>query len=73
MATTESGTVQAPGRTLDEIRADLMRLEREVSHHYLYALWQQDRERGAVIADAAVDMHHASLTLGAFVYPIWPR
>lgn len=62
--------ITQPTRTLAEIRSDLMKLEREVSHHFALALEAQDRERAEDIAFAANDLHHAALKLGAFAYPM---
>jgi formiminotetrahydrofolate cyclodeaminase len=61
--------ITQPTRTLKEIRIDLMRLEREVSHHFGQALENQNRELAEDIAAAATDMHHASLKLGVFAFP----
>ena len=69
--------ITQPTRTLAEIRSDLMKLERERSHHFGYALDQDgpgaDRERADQISDAATDMHHAACKLSVFVYPLLPR
>lgn len=70
---TEGGIIEQPARTLAEIRSDLMKLEHEMSHHFMYAKWRKNQKQTEEIAEAANDMHHAACKLSIFVYPIWPR
>jgi len=69
ITTRELGTIHTPVRTLDQIRRDLMALEREVAHHALVARACGHDEDHDYLSDAQVGMHQSALALGRMVDP----
>lgn len=67
MARTKREIVMPPTRTLDEIRRDVMRLERDLTHHFVYALHLENQERARSISDAQEPLHRAARLLGDLV------
>lgn len=63
-ARTQRGVMIPPSRTLDEIRRDVMRLERELGRHVSYALYLENRARADAIGNAQEPLHRAALVLG---------
>jgi hypothetical protein len=66
---TDMGVIHPPTRTLDEVRRDLMALEREVAHHALWARYQDDAQRHDAIRATQVGLHHSAIALGHLVEP----